>query len=152
VCPTGAGYLYDAKIAQLEIAERFIGTELPKLVKTRAGAVAGRVVMAKTLEPAIADAWMETVPAILASNKFDRMWNKLPAGDYPHWPGIASSMATATSIRTIARSTANGKSPAATPPACSLTSSGSRRRQRTVSLGVPKPSTVSQIKDLRAKR
>ena len=58
VCLTGAGHLYDAKTAQLEIAERFIGTEMPKLVKTRAGAVAGRVVMAKTLEPAIADAWM----------------------------------------------------------------------------------------------
>ena len=50
--------LYDAKTAQLEIAERYIGIELPKLVKTRAGAVAGRIVMAKTLEPAIADAWM----------------------------------------------------------------------------------------------
>ena len=58
VCLTGAGHLYDAKTAQLEIAERFIGTELPKLVKTRAGAAAGRIVMAKTLEPAIADAWM----------------------------------------------------------------------------------------------
>jgi hypothetical protein len=58
VCLTGAGHLHDAKTAQLEIAERFIGTELPKLVKTRAGAAAGRIVMAKTLEPAIADAWM----------------------------------------------------------------------------------------------
>jgi hypothetical protein len=58
VCLTGAGHLYDAKTVQLEIAERFIGTELPKLVKTRAGAAAGRIVMAKTLEPTIADAWM----------------------------------------------------------------------------------------------
>jgi hypothetical protein len=58
VCLTGAGHLYDAETAQLEIAERFIGTELPKLVKTSVGAVAGRVVMVKTLEPAIADAWM----------------------------------------------------------------------------------------------
>jgi 3-hydroxybutyryl-CoA dehydrogenase len=63
--------LYDAKTAQLEIAERYIGTELPKLVKTRAGAVAGRVVMAKTLEPAIADAWMvvEAVPERLDLKK-----------------------------------------------------------------------------------
>jgi hypothetical protein len=58
VCLTGAGHLYDAKTAQLEIAERLIGTELPKLVKTRAGGVAGRVVMAKALEPAITDARM----------------------------------------------------------------------------------------------
>ncbi|HTF66729.1 MAG TPA: hypothetical protein VK638_29000 [Edaphobacter sp.] len=58
VCLTGAGHLYDAKTAQLEVAERFIGAELPKLVKTLTGAVAGRVVMAKTLEPAIPDALM----------------------------------------------------------------------------------------------
>jgi hypothetical protein len=58
VCLIGAGHLYDAKTAQLEITERFVGTELPKLVKTLTGEVAGRVVMAKTLEPAIADAWM----------------------------------------------------------------------------------------------
>jgi hypothetical protein len=55
---TGAGHLYDAKTAQLEVAERFIGTELPKLVTTLTGAVAGGVVMAKTLEPAIPDALM----------------------------------------------------------------------------------------------
>jgi 3-hydroxybutyryl-CoA dehydrogenase len=63
--------LYDAKTAQLEIAEQFISTELPKLVKTRAGAVAGRVFMAKTLEPAIADAWMvvEAVPERLDLKK-----------------------------------------------------------------------------------
>jgi hypothetical protein len=35
---TGAGHVDDAKTAQLEIAECFIGTELPKLMKTRAGA------------------------------------------------------------------------------------------------------------------
>ena len=58
VCLTGAGHLCDAKTAKLEIAERFIGTDLPKLVKTRAGAAAGRIVMAMTLEPAIPDAWM----------------------------------------------------------------------------------------------
>jgi 3-hydroxybutyryl-CoA dehydrogenase len=63
--------LYDAKSAQLEIAKRYIGTELPKLVKTRAGAVAGRVVMAKTLEQAIADAWLvvEAVPERLDLKK-----------------------------------------------------------------------------------
>jgi hypothetical protein len=58
VCLTGAGHFYDAKTAQLKIQERLIGTELPKLVKTPAGATAGRIVIAKTLEPAIADAWM----------------------------------------------------------------------------------------------
>ena len=52
------GTLTKKKTMQLEIAERFIGTELPKLVKTRAGGAAGRIVMVKTLEPAIADAWM----------------------------------------------------------------------------------------------
>ena len=31
VCLTGAGHLYDAKTAQPEITERFIGTELPNL-------------------------------------------------------------------------------------------------------------------------
>src|ERR1700733_9869878 len=56
--------LYDAKTTQLEVAARFIDPELPKLVKSRAGAVAGRVVFAKALEPAVADAWMvvEAVP------------------------------------------------------------------------------------------
>jgi len=46
--------LYDAKLGQLDIAKRYIDSALPKLVKTRAGAVAGRVVFAKTFEPAIA--------------------------------------------------------------------------------------------------
>lgn len=56
--------LYDAKPAQLDIAEQFIDSELPRLVKARAGAVAGRVVYAKALEPAVADTWMvvEAVP------------------------------------------------------------------------------------------
>jgi 3-hydroxybutyryl-CoA dehydrogenase len=56
--------LYDAKATQLEIAERFIDLELPKLVKSRAGTVVGRVVFAKTIELAIADTWMvgEAVP------------------------------------------------------------------------------------------
>jgi len=40
--------LYDAKTAQLKIAERLIGTELPKRVKTHAGAVAGRVAMVRS--------------------------------------------------------------------------------------------------------
>jgi hypothetical protein len=48
VCLTGAGHRYDAESTQLEIAERFFGTELPKLMKTSAGAVAGRVVIVKT--------------------------------------------------------------------------------------------------------
>ena len=63
--------VYDAKATQLEIAERFIDTELPKLVKSRAGAVAGRVVFAKTIEPAIADTWMvvEVVPERLDLKK-----------------------------------------------------------------------------------
>jgi 3-hydroxybutyryl-CoA dehydrogenase len=63
--------LYDAKAAQLEIAERFIDYQLPKLVKSRAGAVAGRVVFAETLEPAIADTWMvvEVVPERLDLKK-----------------------------------------------------------------------------------
>src|SRR6201984_2533935 len=56
--------LYDAKATQLEIAERCIASELPRLVKSRAAAVAGRVVFAKTIKPAIADTWMvvEVVP------------------------------------------------------------------------------------------
>jgi len=63
--------VYDAKAAQLEIAERFIDSELPKLVKSRADAVAGRVVFAKTIEPAIADTWMvvEVVPERLELKK-----------------------------------------------------------------------------------
>lgn len=63
--------LYDAKSAQLEIAQRFIDAELPKLVKARAGAVAGRVVYAKTLEAAIADTWMviEAIPERLDIKK-----------------------------------------------------------------------------------
>ena len=63
--------LYDAKAAQLEIAERFIDPELPKLVKSRAGAVAGRIVFAKTLDPAIVDTWMvvEAVPERLDLKK-----------------------------------------------------------------------------------
>jgi 3-hydroxybutyryl-CoA dehydrogenase len=63
--------LYDAKPAQLDIAERYIDSELPKLVKARAGAVAGRVVFAKTLEPAIAETWMivEAVPERLDLKK-----------------------------------------------------------------------------------
>ena len=48
VCLTGAGRLYDAKTAQLKIAQRFIGTELPMLVKTRAGALARRVAMVQS--------------------------------------------------------------------------------------------------------
>jgi 3-hydroxybutyryl-CoA dehydrogenase len=63
--------LYDAKAAQLEIAERYIDTELPKLVKERAGAVAGRVVFAKSLEFAIAETWMvvEAIPERLDLKK-----------------------------------------------------------------------------------
>ena len=56
--------LYDAKPAQLDVAKRFIDSELPKLVKARAGAVAGRVMFEKNLEPAIAETWMivEAIP------------------------------------------------------------------------------------------
>jgi 3-hydroxybutyryl-CoA dehydrogenase len=63
--------VYDAKATQLEIAERFIDSELPKLVKSRPGAVAGRVVFAKAIEPAIADTWMavEVVPERLDLKK-----------------------------------------------------------------------------------
>jgi 3-hydroxybutyryl-CoA dehydrogenase len=63
--------LYDAKATQLEIAERFIDPELPKLVKSLAGGVVGRVVFAKTIEPAIADTWMvvEAVPERLDLKK-----------------------------------------------------------------------------------
>jgi 3-hydroxybutyryl-CoA dehydrogenase len=63
--------LYDAKPAQLDIAKRYIDSELPKLVKARAGAVAGRVDFAKTLEPAIAETWMivEAVPERLDLKK-----------------------------------------------------------------------------------
>lgn len=63
--------LYDAKPAQLDIAARFIDSELPKVVNARAGADAGRVVFAKTLEPAIADAWMvvEAIPERLELKK-----------------------------------------------------------------------------------
>src|SRR5215813_11202664 len=63
--------LYDPKPAQLEIAERYIESEMLRLVKTRAGAAAGRVVYAKALEPAIADAWMvvEAVPERLDLKK-----------------------------------------------------------------------------------
>jgi len=63
--------VYDAKAAQLEIAERFIDSELPKLVKSRPGAVAGRVVFTKTMEPAMAGTWMvvEVVPERLDLKK-----------------------------------------------------------------------------------
>src|SRR5215468_10342821 len=63
--------LFDPKPAQLDIAKRYIDSALPKLVKTRAGAVAGRVVYSKTLEPAIADTWMivEAVPERLDLKK-----------------------------------------------------------------------------------
>jgi len=63
--------VFDAKATQLEGAERFIDSELPKLVKSRAGAIAGRVVFSKDLEPAIADTWMvvEVVPERLDLKK-----------------------------------------------------------------------------------
>ena len=63
--------LFDAKPAQLEVAQRYINEELPKLVKARAEAVAGQVVYAKTLEQAIADTWMvvEAVPERLDLKK-----------------------------------------------------------------------------------
>lgn len=63
--------LYDPKPGQLEIAQQYIEAELPKLLKARPGAVAGRVVYAKTLEPAIADTWMvvEAVPERLDLKK-----------------------------------------------------------------------------------
>lgn len=63
--------LYDAKSAQLEIAERLIDSELRTVVEARAGAVAGRVVYAKALESAIADTWMvvEAVPERLDLKK-----------------------------------------------------------------------------------
>src|ERR1700747_3872348 len=63
--------LYDAKATQLEVAERFIDPDLPKLVKSRQGAVAGRVVFAKAMEAAIADTWMvvEAVPERLDLKK-----------------------------------------------------------------------------------
>src|SRR5215468_7564851 len=63
--------LFDPKPAQLDIAQRFIESELLKLVKTRPGAIAGRVVYSKTLEPAIADTWMivEAVPERLDLKK-----------------------------------------------------------------------------------
>ena len=63
--------VFDAKATQLEGAERFIDSELPKLVKSRAGAIAGRVVFSKDLEPTIADTWMvvEVVPERLDLKK-----------------------------------------------------------------------------------
>src|SRR5215472_4714759 len=63
--------LYDAKPAQLDIARRFIDSELPKVVKARPGAVAGQVVYAKAFEPAIADTWLvvEAVPERLDLKK-----------------------------------------------------------------------------------
>src|SRR4029077_11644995 len=63
--------LYDAKPAQLEIAERIIDPEWAKLVKSRAGAVAGRIIFAKSIERAIADTWMvgEAVPERLDLKK-----------------------------------------------------------------------------------
>src|SRR5262249_20399003 len=63
--------LYDPQPAQLEIAERFIDSELPRVVAARAGAVAGPVVFSKALEPAIAEAWMvvEAVPERLDLKK-----------------------------------------------------------------------------------
>jgi 3-hydroxybutyryl-CoA dehydrogenase len=56
--------LFDAKPAQLEVAEQFINSALPKLVKERTGAVAGRVIYASSLESAIADTWLvvESIP------------------------------------------------------------------------------------------
>lgn len=63
--------LYDRKSEQLQIANRFIDSELPKLVNMRPGAVAGRVVYKETLEPAIANVWMvvEAVPERLDLKK-----------------------------------------------------------------------------------
>jgi len=63
--------LYDPKSAQLDIAKRFIESELPKVVKARDGAVAGRVVYVNTLEPAIAETWLvvEAVPERLDLKK-----------------------------------------------------------------------------------
>ena len=63
--------VYDAKATQLEIAERFINSELLKLAKSRAGAVAGRVVFSRDIEPAITGTWMvvEVVPERLDLKK-----------------------------------------------------------------------------------
>jgi 3-hydroxybutyryl-CoA dehydrogenase len=63
--------LYDAKPEQLDVAKRYIDAELPKVVKARDGAVAGRVIYAKSLEPAIADTWLvvEAVPERLDLKK-----------------------------------------------------------------------------------
>ena len=59
--------LYDAKPAQLDIAKRFIDSQLPRVVKVHDGGVAGRLVYVESLEDAIVNAWMvvEAVPEIL---------------------------------------------------------------------------------------
>ena len=49
--------LFDAKPAQLDVAEAYINAEMPKFVKAHRGAVAGHVAYVKSLEAAIADTW-----------------------------------------------------------------------------------------------
>jgi 3-hydroxybutyryl-CoA dehydrogenase len=67
----GQARLYDPKAEQLEVAKRFLDTELPKLVQERPRAKAGRVVYVTTVEAAVADTWLvaEAVPERLDLKK-----------------------------------------------------------------------------------
>jgi 3-hydroxybutyryl-CoA dehydrogenase len=63
--------LYDTSASQLEVARRYLDSELPGIVAGRSGAVAGRLVYTKDLPDAVANAWMvvEAVPEHLELKK-----------------------------------------------------------------------------------
>src|SRR5216684_7959129 len=56
--------LYDPKSDQLELARRYVAAELPRIVIGLVGAIPGRLVLANSLQEAVADTWMvvEAVP------------------------------------------------------------------------------------------
>ena len=56
--------LYDPNADQLEVARRYVETELPRVVAGRSGAFPGRLVVSRTVQAAVADTWMvvEAIP------------------------------------------------------------------------------------------
>jgi 3-hydroxybutyryl-CoA dehydrogenase len=56
--------LYDPNADQLEVARRFVEAELPRVVAGRSEAFPGRLVVSRTVQAAVADAWMvvEAIP------------------------------------------------------------------------------------------
>jgi len=63
--------LYDPKSDQLELARRYVAAELPRIVIGLVGAIPGRLVLANSLQEAVADTWMvvEAVPERLDLKK-----------------------------------------------------------------------------------